>query len=86
MSFLLYCLGVYFWFYLFNCSDIAAPARAKILASVHESISYALQCSYCATFWITVAACCATLVPISYVFAAPVVNLFLFKSFERLTS
>lgn len=86
MSFLLYCLGVYFFYHLFNCSDIAAPVRAKILTLVHDKVAYALGCVYCTSFWITLAAWCATLVPLVYVFAAPVVNLFLFKAFSRLDS
>lgn len=86
MSFLLYCLGVYFFYHLFNCSDIAEPARAKVLAVVNEKVVYALSCAYCATFWITLAAWCAALVPAAYVFAAPVVNLFLLKTLSRLDS
>lgn len=85
MSFLIYCLGVYFWYYLFNCADIAAPIRARILAVVHPNVAYAIQCSFCTTSWLTAAAWCAALVPMSYVFAAPVVNLFLSKAFEHIS-
>ncbi len=86
MSFLLYCLGVYFFYHLFNCSDIAAPVRAKILALVHDKVAYSLQCAYCATFWITAAAWCAALVPAAYIVAAPVVNLCLLKILNHLDS
>lgn len=86
MSFLLYCLGVYFFYHFFNCSDIAAPVRAKILALVHDKVAYMLGCSFCLTWWITAGAWCAALVPAAYVVAAPVVNLLLLKTLNRLDS
>jgi hypothetical protein len=86
MSFILYCLGIYFWFYLFNYSDIAESIRSKVFNVMHPYITYALQCSYCYTFWITLVAFCLSLVPLSYIFAAPVVNLFLFKILNNLSA
>lgn len=85
MSFLLYCLGVFFWFHLFNCSDIAAPIRQWVLARVHPNIGYAIQCAFCSTAWITLVLFSGGLVPPPYVFAAPVINLFLAKISDRLS-
>lgn len=84
MSLPIYCLIVFFWFYLFNYSDIAARCREWVLARVSDNVAYALGCAFCLTFWVTMFAALRGAAPISWVFAAPVVNLFLIKSFQRL--
>lgn len=86
MSFILYCLGVFFAYYLFNCSDIMESVRTWVLdpKRTPEAVSYAMQCAFCATFWVTLAALGAAQVPLSWLFAAPVINLFLIKILNRL--
>lgn len=79
MSFLLYCLTVFFWFYLLNCSDIAAPVRDKVYPKLHANVVYALGCAFCYTAWVSIAAFMLSAIPLGYVCAAPVVNLFLSK-------
>lgn len=84
MTFLIYCLGVFFGWYVFNCSDIAQSTRVWILSRAHNNVAYVLGCSLCTTFWVTLSLWAATIVPLSYVFAAPVVNLFLAKTLDHL--
>ncbi len=84
MTFLIYCLSVFFFWYLFNCSDIASSCREWVLPRVHDNIAYALGCAFCSTFWLTIAAWIAAPIPASWIFAAPVANLFLVKILDRL--
>ena len=84
MSFLLYCLGVFFFYYVFNYSDIAIRCRTWVLDHVNEHIAYALSCALCFTWWVSATAWCFGTVPAAWMFAAPVVNLFLIKLFQRL--
>lgn len=84
MSFLLYCLGVFFFYYVFNYSDIAARCRIWVLDHVNEQVTYALGCSLCWTWWVSVTGLILGLIPAAWIFAAPVVNLFLIKLFQRL--
>lgn len=84
MSFVIYCLSVFFAFYVFNYADITAQCREWVLARVSENVAYALTCAFCTTFHVTLIAALWGAVPISWAFAAPVVNLFLIKSFQRL--
>lgn len=85
MSFLFYCLGIFFGFHLLNHSDIAAPFRNWLYPRLHEKVAYAMSCAFCLTSWITLIIWVAGFVPIPYLFAAPVVNLFLVKIYDHLS-
>jgi hypothetical protein len=85
VTFFLYCLSVYFVFYVFNCSDIAAQARAWAEARLPSSIVYVLNCALCFTWWITVVAAVFSLVPYTWAFAAPIANLITHKALEKLS-
>jgi hypothetical protein len=86
MTFVLYCLSVYFVFYVFNCSDIAEKARVLAAARLPSGIVYALNCALCSTWWVTLGAAILCFVPPSWAMAAPVVNLAIHKTLTKLSS
>jgi hypothetical protein len=85
MTFWFYTAAVFWGFYLLNHSDLFAPIRGWIYPRIGYHVSYALQCAFCATSWITLGVVLSGRAPVSWLFAAPVVNLFAIKIFHYLT-
>ncbi len=83
MNLIEYCLSVFFCFYLLNYSDILASVRVRLFAAVHENIKYALSCSLCCTFWVTLASIYWH--PWYWLLAAPVINLFAIRFYHFLS-
>lgn len=84
MRFWLYCAAIYWGYYLLNTSDLFAPMRRWLFPKVGYHISYALQCAFCLTSWITLGVVVSGRAPVAWLFAAPVVNLFALKLYTYL--
>lgn len=85
MTFLLYCLSIFFVYHLYNRSDIAESARQWAATHLHEHVLYALGCAFCLTFHVSLIGAVVGLVPAIWVLAAPVINLFAIKALDKLS-
>lgn len=82
MNVLIYSISVWFFFYLFNYSDIAAKFRDWVVGHMAKPFDYLVQCAFCTTFYITALA--AIKFPYWYILVAPVINLFIDMSYRNL--
>lgn len=84
-DFMLYCLFVWFWFFLINHAVLLMPLSGWLKDRLPGYVIYSLECPLCFAWWLS-AACWSCLdLPGLYVFAAPVVNLFLGLIYDRLS-
>jgi hypothetical protein len=86
MDFLyIYPIIIWFFFYIWNHSDILSNFRTFIYNKLNVQIVYLLQCSFCTTFWISGALFIIGLIPALFIVTAPVINLFIELSFKNLS-
>ena len=72
-----YSFVIFFFFFLVNHARICILPRNFVFSKVHEKVRYAIQCPFCFTFWISIPVNILWNIPIEYIFAAPVLVLFL---------
>ncbi len=77
----LWCFSV---FYLINHADLFAAQRDILLPALPEWARYAVTCSYCSTFWTTLALWLYDIAPGAFVLAAPPIVMFANCGFLRL--
>jgi hypothetical protein len=83
ISFLFYCLYMFFAFYIGNHSPLTEELRQEWLPRFPHWMAYSYSCAFCFTFWVGLALnFFGPFNPI--VFAAPPVVLFINLAFERL--
>ena len=82
---LIYSLSLWMGFFLFNYADISRDYARFAKEALGPKWGYPLSCALCFAVWITFAAYLVGLVPVSYVFAAPVVHLFIDLIYTKLT-
>ena len=88
MNIFTYSLCIYFLFYLQHHSTLLFPYNEAFKLSCPPKLNYMLSCSFCFTFWATLAILILTEVsiPVYYLLAAPVINLFLNSIYINLNS
>lgn len=90
MNIVEYSLFVFFWYYLINNSDIAKPYRDKWYPKLHPNVTYAIKCSLCMTFWVSLIIYLINFIvssiniPWYFIFVAPVINIFVYRLFNFL--
>jgi hypothetical protein len=50
-----FAIYIYFWFHLIGRSDIAKVPREWLKKTLGPTLSYPLDCAFCASFWVTLA-------------------------------
>lgn len=83
---IIYALTFWFWFHLANDSDIFAGMRAAVWPQLPAPVLYAVGCSMCSTFWVTLVLLPFTPIPFVYLFAAPPLVMLLNCGFKRLSN
>jgi hypothetical protein len=86
MDIIYHCFSIFFFYYLFNNSDILLNFRTWVFLNVGDSVTYALQCSFCFTWWASLMLFAYGFCPFIFVFVAPVINLFLYKILTKLNN
>lgn len=84
----IYSVSVWFFFWLFNYSDICAKFKKKTLLflNIYEKLSYLLQCPFCITFWVSVYLFIIGSIDSYFIFVAPVINLFVDLFYKNLNN
>ncbi len=80
-----YVLGVWFFYFLTNYAAITRDFGLFLKEALGPQWGYPISCSFCGCFWITFVAYLGGLVPVAYVFAAPVLHLFVDLIYTRLS-
>jgi len=70
---------MFFVWYMVNVADISKSYVTQALARLGTKVAYAVQCAFCLAFWLTLVLYILTPIPWTYLFCAPVINLFLVK-------
>lgn len=83
VTYILYCAGLWFWFYLLNHTDLFVDLMEWADANF-GLISGALRCAFCFGWWISLLIAPSSPSPLAYLFAAPVGVLFIDLAYRRL--
>lgn len=86
MDIFIYSVSVWFFIYIYKYSDIAKLFRQYLEYKLSSTVSYALTCSFCFTFWFSLFLFIINIYPIYYVLICPVINLFLDLIYNKLKS
>ncbi len=84
MNLLTYSLSIFSIFWLIKYSLIFSSFRDWIASLGWDKVNFAINCSFCFSFWATWALWCFGAVPINYLIATPSAVLFLDLLFVRL--
>lgn len=87
-----YALTVYFWFHFLSRSDLCENFRNRLIKILGPTLSYPLFCAFCFSFhtaWILLFLTnfipfWFTISPMSMLFVAPVINLFIDLAIRKL--
>ncbi len=82
--FILYCLWMFFAFYVVNHSPLTEEIREYWSKRLPYWMVYSLECAFCFTFWMGILICIIFDFPLCFAFAAPPVTLFMNLIFKRL--
>lgn len=85
-SIFIYCVTIWFFFYLWNHSEILSKLRNFVYSRLNAVLAYLLQCSLCSTFWLTLVFFLMGFAPAFFICTAPIINLFIELSFRKLAS
>ncbi len=83
-SLFLYCLSIWFFFFLFNYAEITKPYAIALKEMLGPRWGYPLGCAFCWSFHLTWFLALVGSVPASYILVAPVLHLFIDCLYSKL--
>ncbi len=78
-------VALWFFFYLWNHSDICASARTRLDKVLNRYVAYSIGCAFCSSFWVMFLSWSFELVPFIFLFFVPVFSLFIDLTYRNLT-
>lgn len=80
----MYVLCLFWGFFLLNYAELTARPSAWLKGLMGPRWGYPLSCAFCLAWWATGFLWFLGMVPLFYVFAAPVLHLFVDAAYDRL--